>query len=411
MSLKKYKSLTSLTLKNIVRRRLRSSLTILSVMIGIGAVIALVLLSDGLFNAIEGQFNQMGTNTIMVVPINFGGGGMSGPMGESQRLGDDVKLTLSDSKNIEKISGVTEVIPFSFKMSKLEFANEEQYKTVYIVKEDQADKTIEIMNMKLRAGTGLTNKEGRKIIIGTLVADDMFKRKIKVGDTINVDNLDFKVVGIMEYIGNEQDDSSIYMTREMAQEVYELEDQVDEIFIKTNPLDDILLIKDKIVKKLEKTHEKNTFIVITATQILEIIKSILNVLKIILTAIAGISIVVGAIGIMNSIYTSVLERTKEIGVLKAIGAHPKDINYIFISESIILSFIGGVLGILLGIGIAKAVEWYALSQNFTMLTIAITGEVILLGLGLALLTGILSGVLPARRAEHMNTVDALRNKM
>ncbi|MEI8364104.1 MAG: FtsX-like permease family protein, partial [archaeon] len=312
---------------------------------------------------------------------------------------------------IENIAGVTEVIPFSFKMTKLEFNRETQYKTVYIVKEAQADTTIKIMNMKLRSGTGLTGKQGRKIIIGALVADDMFKRKIKVGDTIKVDDLDFKVVGIMEYIGNSQDDSSIYMTREFAEGVYGIGDQVDEIFIKTNPLEDVTLIKDKIQKKLEKTHEKNSFIVITAVQILEIIKSILNVLKIILTAIAGISIVVGAIGIMNSIYTSVLERTKEIGVLIAIGAQPKDINYIFISESIILSFIGGVLGILLGIGIAKAVEWYALSQGFTMLTIIITGKVILLGLGLALLTGILSGVLPARRAEHMNTVDALRNKM
>jgi ABC-type antimicrobial peptide transport system permease subunit len=103
MSLKKYKSLTNLTLKNIVRRRLRSSLTILSVMIGIGAVIALVLLSNGLFNAIQGEFNKMGTNTILVVPINFGGGGMSGPMGESQRLGEDIKLSLSDAKNIEKL--------------------------------------------------------------------------------------------------------------------------------------------------------------------------------------------------------------------------------------------------------------------------------------------------------------------
>jgi ABC-type antimicrobial peptide transport system permease subunit len=138
MSLKKYKSLTNLTLKNIVRRRLRSSLTILSVMIGIGAVIALVLLSNGLFNAIQGEFNKMGTNTILVVPINFGGGGMSGPMGESQRLGEDIKLSLSDAKNIEKIPGVTSVIPFSFKMTKLEFNHEEQYKTVYIVKEDQA---------------------------------------------------------------------------------------------------------------------------------------------------------------------------------------------------------------------------------------------------------------------------------
>ncbi len=411
MNLKKYKSLTKLTLKNIVRRRLRSSLTILSVMIGIGAVIALVLLSNGLFNAIEGQFNQMGTNTVMVVPINFGGGGMSGPMGESQRLGEDIKLTLNDAKNIEKVSGVTEVIAFSFKMTKLEFAHEEQYKTVYIVKEAQADTTLKIMNMTIRSGTGLTGKEGRKVIIGALVADDLFKKQIKVGNIIKVDNLDFKVVGILDYIGNEQDDGSIYMTREFADEVYGLGDQVDEIFIKTNPKDDVLLIKDKIVKKLEKTHDKNSFIVITATQILDIIKSILNILKIILTAIAGISIVVGAIGIMNSIYTSVLERTKEIGVLKAIGAHPKDINYIFISESIILSLIGGVLGILFGIGIAKGVELYAISQNFTMLTITITGGVILLGLGLALVTGILSGILPARRAEHMNTVDALRNKM
>jgi len=407
MSYIKYKSLTNLTLKNIVRRRLRSILTIISVTIGIAAVIALVLLSDGLFNAIQGQFEKMGVNSIFVMPINFMGGP---PSVDSQRLGTDIQITMNDVKTISNIAGVKEAYGFSFQNAKIEFNKEEKYQMVYIAKEEQVTEVLDIMGVKLREGTGLAGKQGRKVSIGAYVADSMFSRQVKIGDTIKIDDFDCKVVGIFEYLGDQQNDSAIYMTRELAEDMYKIKDNVNEVLIKTYPTDDPSLVKERIQNKLEKTHKKDTFIVVTAQQVLTVIKSVLNVLKIILTAIAGISIVVGSIGIMNSIYTSVLERTKEIGVLKSIGAKPKDINYIFISESVILSLIGGVLGLGLGIVIAKAVELYTHAQNLSILSINITWSIVLLAIGLALLTGFLAGILPARRAEHMNTVDALKNK-
>jgi len=380
-------------------------------MIGIAAVVALVLLSNGLFNSIQGQFDKIGANTIFVLPISLGGGAGSPNAGTGQRLGENLKITMSDVKDIKRISGVTEVIPMSFQTSKIEFNREEQYQLVFIVEAKLANKAIEIFDQKMRDGSGLIDKPGQKVLIGSTVADTLFKRKIKVSDVIKIDGRDFKVVGIMAATGDPQNDSAIYMTRETASGLYSLGNDVSEIVLKTSTQYDPVAIKDKIQNKLEKTHPKNTIMVITANQILTMIKSILNILKIILTAIAGISIVVGTIGIMNSIYTSVLERTKEIGVLKAIGAHPKDINFIFISESIILSLAGGFLGLLFGIGIAKGVEWYTISQGITMLSIIVDANIIFLAMGLALLAGVLSGILPARRAEHMNTVDALKNKM
>ena len=410
MNLKKYKSLLSLTTKNIVRRRLRSTLTILAVMIGIAAVVALVLLSNGLFNSIQGQFDKIGANTIFVLPITLGGGAGSPNAGTGQRLGDNLKLTMEDVKDIERISGITEVIPMSFLTSKIEFNRQEQYQLVFIVEADLANRAIEIFDQKIREGTGLIDKQGQKVLIGSDVADVLFDRQIKAGDVIKIDGRDFKVVGILEASGDPQNDGSIFMLRETASNLYPIGNDVSEIVIKTNTQYDPIVIKDKIQTKLDKTHPKNTIMVITANQILAIIKSVLNVLKIILTAIAGISIVVGAIGIMNSIYTSVLERTKEIGVLKAIGAKPKDINFIFISESIILSLVGGVLGLGFGILIAKGVEWYTISQGINMLSIVIGPSIIILGIGLAVVTGVFAGILPARRAKHMNTVDALKNK-
>jgi putative ABC transport system permease protein len=142
---------------------------------------------------------------------------------------------------------------------------------------------------------------------------------------------------------------------------------------------------------------------------IEMFQRILNILKTILISIASISVIVASIGIMNSIYTSVLERIKEIGVLKSIGAKLSDIVFLFVSESIILSLVGGFIGLGFGYGIAKFVEIYLISQNFNILHIVVSEYEIILTFVLSLVIGFISGILPAKKASKLKPVDALRN--
>ncbi len=404
MNNEKFKHLINLTIKNIFRRRLRSILTIISVMIGIAAIIALVLVSDGLFNAIEGQFTSMGTNSIFIFGQN-----MQGPSTGNSRLADDIQLNMRDVKNIDRIPEVKLVSGISFRITKFEFKAEEAYPMVVIAKEDIADDTFNAFNMNIAEGTSIQGKKGHNIVIGPYIAEKMFNSKIKIGNKVKLEGIDFKVIGILEAMGNSDDDSQMYITREIAKEIYDIGDNLEQIIIKTKEDANVLSVKEKIEDVLEKDHEEDSFMVITANQILELIKGILNTLKIILIAIAAISIVVGSIGIMNSIYTSVIERTKEIGILKAIGAKANDIYILFISESVILSLVGGVLGLILGALIAKGVEWYAISQSYDILTIIISWQAVFLAIGLALVIGVISGLLPSKKATRMKVVDALKD--
>lgn len=408
MNSEKFKYLLNLVLKNIKKRKLRSILTIISVTIGIASIIALILISDGLFNSVEKQFMDMGINNIYVTPVNFGGGA-NGEFGSSSRLSDDIKLTERDVKDIERLAEINQVFGISYKIGKITVSNQDEYAFVIMADRKKADDIFETMNLEIQKGTSLQGKNGHVAIIGSYFADGLFEKEVKIGSKIKIEDVDFKVIGILETIGNTQDDSQIYIPKDAGEDIFGTNDELQQIMITIKDGYDVDEVKEKIQNKLEKTHEENTFTVITAKQILSLIKNILNSLQILLITIAAISVIVGSVGIMNSIYTSVIERTKEVGILKSIGAKINDILFIFVSESIILSIIGGLIGLIFGIGIAKAVELYAAYRNFDMLHIIVNPEIIIITLILSIIIGLIAGVLPARKASKMNAVDALKN--
>jgi putative ABC transport system permease protein len=405
MPTEKYNHLMNLTAKNIVRRRLRSILTIISVIIGIATIVSLFLISDGLFNYVEDVFMTMGINTIFIFPVSFQGG----PTQSIGRVSQDIQITENDLKVIERINEIEYAIGFSFRTGKIEHKNETMFQFVIFTNPKEIDKTFEIMNMELKDGKDFQGREGYNVIIGPHVADKMFKDPIKIGQKIKIQEKDFKVIGILKSMGNVQDDSQVYITRKAGEELFGIGDTLDQIYANVKTEYDPLEVKEEIEKRLEKIHGKDKFYIITAKQVLEIIKSVLNLLKVILVSIGLISLVVGSIGIMNSIYTSVIERTKEIGILKSLGARKEDIYFIFTFESVLLSLIGGIIGLGLGIAIAKAVEWYAASQGFLTLKVVVDWQIILIALGVSLLVGIIAGLLPSRKASKMNIVNALRN--
>lgn len=410
MHIEKFKHLISLTVRNIIRRKARSILTILSVVIGITAVIALILLSQGLFNAVQSQFDAFGNNIIMIMPMSFVSAMMNeGPPDFSARSASDQQLRIRDAENLEKLPEIERAYHYVYTMNTFEFRREEKIQLNIMFPAKDFEEMIKDMGLDYREGTGLKGDTSRKVVVGPYFADNLFSRKISVGNRIKIDGHDFRVVGILEPIGNIQDDSQVYTTREVGMALFGIDDRVEQIIVSVKEGVDIDYAKERVERRLERDHDKDSFVAFTSQQILDIMQTILNMLTVVLAAIALISVIVGSIGIMNSIYTSVLERIKEIGILKSVGAKISDIIFLFLVESVILSLIGGIIGLGLGFGIAKAVEYYAMTQGFDMLTIIVTPQVILLALGLSLFVGIISGIFPSRKAAKLNAVDALRN--
>jgi len=404
MNSEKYKALIKLSVKNIFTRKVRSILTILSVLIGIAAIVTIILTSNGLFNGIEKEFTDMGMNNLFIMPKSTS----FQPNNSVTRSSSNIQLTLTDVKHIKKVHGISDAFGMEFKNSIVKYKNQSYYLAVMLPPEKDFDKILKNINLTVREGQSLQNRKGNYIMIGSYVADNLFKTKVKIGNNLTIENQKFKVIGIMNEIGNSKDDSTIYMTRETGTKLYNIGNEVMAIRGIVDPSANITDTKARVIKELEKTHPVDSYNVISANQILGLIEKILLILKIILLSIAAISVVVGSVGVMNSIYTSVIERTKEIGIFKSIGAKKNDILFIFVTESLMLSLIGGVLGLVIGIFGAKLIEAYTISLNFTMLHIIVNYQIIVITIILALIVGLISGIFPAKKASKKNVVDCLR---
>jgi len=405
MNTEKYNKLINLTIKNTTRKKLRSTLTILSVIIGIAAVVALIVLSDGLFNAVSDQFNKMGANSIFIMSTNFQGNPHT-----AGRVSEETMLKIQDAENLEKIAEVEDVYPMNFFTARAEYKGEEQFLYIVTAPSENFDSMLDFMSIKLEKGKTFNNREGNFAVIGPYAAKEIFKREIKIGDSLKLNGVSFKVIGILEPVGNQQDDAAVYVSRKAGQEIDSYGNNVNYMILKSKKDADGDLVAKKAEKVLSRNRQEDTYLVITAESFLGLIKRVLDIMKATLLAIAGISLVVASLGIINSVYTSVLERTREIGVLKSIGAKISDITFIFVFESVVLTLVGGFIGFWGGIGIAKLVILYAESRGFSMLTITITPELIIGIFLLSLTVGLISGFFPARAAAKLNIVDALRQQ-
>jgi putative ABC transport system permease protein len=392
----------SFVLKYIGQRRLRSWLTVIGIFIGIAAVISLISISQGMQEAISGQFQMLGTDKIIIMP---GGGGGFGSMSGSSTG----KLTDSDLDLIGKVRGVEDTAGMTYKQAKVSAGNEVKY-TFVIGLPAKADWVIG--NLEIN---GRVFKEGDryKAVVGdTLVQGGFFKKEIKSGSSIEIENQAFKVVGSVQKIGNRQDDSQIYIPFDTARDLFNEPDEIGMIYAKVQEGFDPTTVADRIESEMRDDRDlkkgEEDFSVQTAAQLADTMKNILGIIQTILVGIAGISLLVGGVGIMNTMYTSVLERTRDIGIMKAIGARNSDVLTIFLIESGLFGLTGGVIGCILGLGIAKGVEIYANYAGYSMLKASINPWLVLLGLGLAFGIGCLSGVLPAIQASKLKPADALR---
>lgn len=384
--------------RNIVQRKLRTFLTVLGIIIGVAALVSLILVGMGLDATIKEQFEKIGTNRVYVV---MKGGGLV-----SLKEG----LTEKDVDVLENIQEFAYVTPYIMQTTSVSLAKESFSLMVVGYPTRDAEQRFAGHDLTLEAGRYFKEDEKAAAIIGTRVAHDIFDHDVYLNNQLEVEGKKIKVVGIFNPIGNAQDDATIYVPLEEARILFNKEKDVSVIEI---------LLKEGInlentVKNAQHTLDRergdDDTEIKTPDQVLGQLAEITFIVKIVLLSIAAISLVVGSLGIMTSVYTAVIERTKEIGIMKAVGGSPQHILMLFLIESGIIGLLGGIFGILLGIAIAKAVQHIATTSGLFALHVPIVPLVIIFGLCFAFIIGIIAGYFPAKQAAGLHPVDALRKR-
>lgn len=394
-----------LAIEGVRRKGIRSLLTVLGIVIGITAVVVLVSLSSGFQNALNKQFELLGTNIIYIYP-----GSAFGPALGSTTMSDH------DLDLIKRVHGVDLAGGTSFKISKIKYKNEIKYTYVIgLMTDESQDILLEQSNIKI-TGTQKRFKPNDmyKVAVGYLLTEgEFFDKPIKVGDNLFINDKKFQVIGTVSRIGNPSDDSQVYVPIKALNEVFNIkENEFAAIMVRVKDGWDVNKVAEAIKKELRSDRGlkegEEDFQVVTLEQMREIFSNVFFAVQVIVIGIAAISLIVGGFNIMNSMYTSVLERTQEIGVMKAVGARNGDVLTLFLIESGTIGLLGGTIGCILGVGIAKAIEEIVTKEvEGLVFEAAITPELVFFALGFSFLVGSISGVLPAKQAAELKPTDAL----
>jgi len=398
----------SLAFQNLKKRGLRSWLTILGIFIGIAAVVALISLGAGLQAAVTGQFGGLSADALTIQ--NKGTG--FGPPGSTVIE----KLNKNDLDIIKNIRGIDKIITRLIRVVNIEYNEISDFGYLADVPEqEELIKVIyESFNVKPEKGRFLNSKDKGKILLGNdFLKTEKFEKEILVGKDFLINGKKFEIIGILDKSSNIMVNSAILMLNSDLEELLEIKEEYDIIVVMVEDKNKIEEVAKEIERKLrdDRDEEKGeeSFSVETPLKILESVNNVLNIINAIVIGIAMLSLIVGATGIANTMYTSVIERTKEIGIMKALGAQNKDILWIFLIESGLLGLVGGIVGALIGLGAAIGVSNIANQALGSNLFVVSTDYLLLAGSVLfSFIVGILSGILPALQASKLNVVDAMR---
>jgi putative ABC transport system permease protein len=414
-----------LALNILLHSKLRSWLTILGIVIGIGAVVAIVSISQGAQQQMEERLGSLGADILTISPGSsralgamggFRGGGDEGePIGFSASSSTSGKnLTSKDILAIRTLDNVKYVMGTVSGRGDLTYSSKTS--TISIQGVD-AEIWKEITTEELLSGRYLIKADSYSVVIGSRLANEIFEDGIPLNSKVIIEGQSFKVVGILD------EGSSVYMPINIARDILEDvgEEEFDSISVKIEDIDNsdatVGNITEKLMLKRGILYEKDKdFSVSSPATMQATMEETMNTLSLFLGAIAAISLIVGAIGIANTMFTSVLEKTRDIGIMKAIGAKNWDILAIFLLNSGLIGLVGGIGGIILGsIASTMISSWSGISSssggNMMMRmfsSTSITPSLLIEALLFSLLIGMIAGIIPAYRASRLNPVDALR---
>ncbi|MDD5221139.1 MAG: ABC transporter permease [Candidatus Pacebacteria bacterium] len=402
-----FKGLFKIALKNLKTRKLRSWLTIIGIAIGIFLVVTLFSLSQGIKEAVSSQLKSLGDEIITIMP------GDEENMFLSMMGG--VKLNKDDIEAIKNAEGVDKVFPYNYTAVTGRYLGEA--KQVLLFSLDLKDGLDVLKGYQgFEVSSGNWPRPGRReIVIGSYIASKQFSTAVQIGDIISLDGRKVEVCGILKSLGNKNDDSMVMIEESIFREMTGIDtNSGSQVMAKIEEGADPAKVAKNIeeslsnVRQRKRGTDKKDFMVLTADKMGDIAGNVLGTLQFAVIGFASIAIIVGGIGIANTMFTSVRERIREIGIMKAIGAKDSSINYIFLLESGTIGLIGGAGGTLLGILFAKIIEWYFTINPVIALKAYISFPIILFSLLFSFLLGCLFGYLPARSAAKLKPADSLR---
>jgi putative ABC transport system permease protein len=403
-----FKEYFKIAVRNLKMRSLRSWLTVFGIVIGVFLIITLLSLSEGIKDTISRQLMSLGGNMIFVMP-----GSEDNPLSGIMFGGD--KLERQDLAAIETTNGVKKVLPASYQAINVRFGQENKSLVV------EGFPLLEGMDILKKfqgwsLSSGVWPQAGRReVVVGIKFGQDIFKTPVVPGDEFNIKGQRFSVTGILNSLGSKQDDSSIFMDIGFFQDLVgqqrgtaqvamvQIEDGANANVVAQN-------IKDSLRRVQRRAYGSDTlnFAVITSEKVSDIAGGVMAVIQFAVLAFASIAIIVGGIGITNTMYTSVRERTREIGIMKAIGATNEAILAIFLFEASIIGLAGGIGGTILGLLTAWLVQACGQVHPVFYFTASFSPWIVIFGLSFSFFVGCLAGILPARRAAKLRPIDALR---
>lgn len=390
----------------LMANKMRSLLTMLGIIIGVGAVIAMVSIGMGVRNNIQQSIASLGSNMLIVMPGAENRTGVRGGAGSKTTLEDE------DADAIKaKIGGIDNVSAMVSGSYQVVFGNSNWKTSVQGVSPDYMD----IRSLEVESGIFITEhdmvKRNRVAVIGSTVSENLFGGSNPVGQNIRIDNQPFKIIGVLKKkgqssMGQDQDDV-IIVPMTTAQERMLGINYVHSINVQVSSPDIMDEVQEDIETLLRQRHhiakgQEDDFNVRNLTSLMETMDSTTAMITMLLGAVAGISLLVGGIGIMNIMMVSVTERTREIGIRKALGATFRNIMMQFLIESVVIGIIGGVIGIFMGCTLSIVVaEFFNFNTVITLLPIAVS-------FSFAVGTGLFFGIYPARKAAKLDPIEALR---
>ena len=400
-------NLFKIAIRALVRNKLRAVLTMLGIIIGVASVIAMLAIGEGTKKNIQGQMSSMGTNLIMVMPNMQQRGGVS--LGASSSM----VLKMSDVEALRnEATALSEVSPQVTASGQVIYGNQNTQTTVYGVSEEY----LAIRKLTIESGRIFNAGEIRGLskvcIIGQTVVENLFEKGADpVGLSIRIKNLPFEIIGVLEDkgesgMGQDQDDLILAPYTTVQRRLAAI-DYINGIYASAVTEEKSAAAIEEVTEILRRTHklkesEEDDFRVMSQSELLDTVSSITDIMTYLLGAIAGISLLVGGIGIMNIMFVSVTERTREIGLRMSIGGRGRDILWQFLVESIIMSIIGGALGVVFGYLIARG------AGSLMNSPAVVTTQSIILAFAVCFVIGVFFGWYPARKAANLNPIDALR---
>jgi putative ABC transport system permease protein len=393
------RELVRLALLAVAAHRLRSALSVLGIAIGIAAVILLTSIGEGTRRFMLGEFTQFGTNILSVMPGKSKTLGLPGVLG-----GTTHKLTLDDAVALRRLPGIEESSPLAFGTGRIEHGERSRSVNIYGV----TPAFVEVFKFRPQLGGiwpgGDPHRSYPMAVLGSKLRGELFGDRNPLGQFVRIGGARFRVVGVMEpkgqFIGIDLDDTA-FIPVASAMRVFNQAELIEVDLLYTQDEDAVV---ESVRRMLSARHAGNEdFTILTQEAMLQVLGNVMNVVTMAVGAIAGISLVVGAIGILTMMWITVRERTGEIGLARAVGASTGQVASLFLIEAAAVALLGGAAGVAIGFGLGAALRWFVPG-----LPVETPLSFVVLALVVSLAVGLLSGVLPARRAARLDPIEALR---